>query len=46
MVERSRHLADRLPNSQYVVLEGMAHLRQLESPAVVAELILRALNGR
>jgi pimeloyl-ACP methyl ester carboxylesterase len=44
MVERSRQLAERLPNSRHLVLGGVAHLPQLEQPPVVTRLILEAVR--
>lgn len=43
-VERSRQLAERLPNGRYRVLAGMAHLPQLEDPETVADVIAAALT--
>lgn len=43
LVERSRHLAERLPAGRHVVLPGLAHLPYLEDPAGVADLIDRAI---
>jgi pimeloyl-ACP methyl ester carboxylesterase len=46
LVERSRKLADRVSNATYRVLAGMAHLPQLEQSAIVATLIMKAMDGR
>jgi pimeloyl-ACP methyl ester carboxylesterase len=43
--DRCRELAARLPRAEHVALEGVAHLPSLEAPAVVAELVRRALDG-
>jgi len=43
LVERSRELAGRLPNGRHRSLTGMAHLPQLEDPAVTAGVIADAL---
>lgn len=45
VVERSRELAERLPNGQHRLLPGMAHLPQLEDSVAVAGVILHALAG-
>ena len=42
---RSRTLANGLPRGEFVALEGMAHLPSLEAPAVVAQLVARAVAG-
>ena len=39
LVERSKELAERLPNSSYRVLDGVAHLSELEQPATVLSLL-------
>jgi pimeloyl-ACP methyl ester carboxylesterase len=44
VVSRSKELSDWLPDSQFHVLPGMAHLPYLEDPAVVAELIRAAVR--
>jgi len=44
IVARSKQLADWLPQAQFTVLEGMAHLPYLEKPAVVAEVIRSAVS--
>lgn len=41
----NRMLANSLPQGEFVALEDMAHLPSLEAPAVVAELVVRALAG-
>jgi pimeloyl-ACP methyl ester carboxylesterase len=43
LVDRARHLTERLPNARHQLLSGMAHLPQLENPAAVAVLIDDAL---
>ncbi|MHB8296670.1 MAG: alpha/beta fold hydrolase [Acidimicrobiales bacterium] len=43
LVERSRELAERLPNGRHRPLTGMAHLPQLEDPAAIAGVIADAL---
>jgi pimeloyl-ACP methyl ester carboxylesterase len=43
VVERSRKLAELLPDAQHHVLPGTAHLPQLERPASVAQLIEQAI---
>jgi pimeloyl-ACP methyl ester carboxylesterase len=44
IVARSKELADWLPQSEYHVFPGMAHLPYLEQPSVVAELISSAIR--
>lgn len=44
ILTRSETLADCLPCGEFVALEGMAHLPSLEAPAVVAELVARAVH--
>ena len=44
MIERSKQLADWLPDARHKVLAGMAHLPYLEHPDVVADLILAAIG--
>ena len=39
LVERSQELARRLPNATYRTLEGVAHLSELEKPAMVIALL-------
>ncbi len=39
LVERSQELARRLPNATYCTLEGVAHLSELEKPAMVIALL-------
>jgi pimeloyl-ACP methyl ester carboxylesterase len=46
LVNRSRDLAEYLPNGRHRVLAGMAHLPQIEDPAAVAALICDALTAR
>lgn len=45
LVERSRQLAERLPSARYRLLDGVAHLPQLERPSAVSELIAWALRS-
>jgi pimeloyl-ACP methyl ester carboxylesterase len=45
LVERSRVLAERLPNARYHEIAGMAHMPYLEDPAVLVELLQEALGG-
>jgi len=44
IVERSKQLADWLPDARHHVLNGMAHLPYLEKPDVVADLISTAVR--
>jgi len=44
MIERSKQLADWLPDARHEVLGGMAHLPYLEQPDVVADLISAAIR--
>lgn len=44
VVDRSRQLAERLPNGRHQVLASLAHLPQLEDPATVAGVIAAALT--
>ena len=44
LIDRSRVLADRLPNARYQVLPGTAHLPQLEQPATIAELLTNVIK--
>ncbi len=46
LVERSRELADRLPSGRFVELKGVAHLPQMENPAMVAHLVREATFQR
>jgi pimeloyl-ACP methyl ester carboxylesterase len=48
LLERSEELARRLPNSSYRVLDGVAHLSELEQPATVLSLLeeLLSTSGR
>jgi pimeloyl-ACP methyl ester carboxylesterase len=43
LIDRSRELAQRLPNGRYRLLTGMAHLPQLEDPAAIAGVIADAI---
>jgi pimeloyl-ACP methyl ester carboxylesterase len=45
LVERSRLLAERLPNARYREIAGMAHMPYLEDPGVLVELVQEALGG-
>jgi pimeloyl-ACP methyl ester carboxylesterase len=45
LVERSRVLAERLPNARYHEIAGMAHMPYLEDPAVLVDLLQEALGG-
>lgn len=44
LLERSRQLAEQLPNARYVEIPGMAHLPYLEAPTVVVDLVRGALR--
>jgi pimeloyl-ACP methyl ester carboxylesterase len=44
LIARNHELADRLPNSRYETLAGMAHQPYLEQPGKVAALVIRALS--
>lgn len=44
LVERSKALAERLPQGSHQVLKGVAHLAELEAPAVVTELLRSTLG--
>ncbi|HLH99288.1 MAG TPA: alpha/beta hydrolase [Acidimicrobiales bacterium] len=44
LVSRSRIVAERVPHATHRVLPGVAHLSELEAPAVVTELLVGALG--
>jgi pimeloyl-ACP methyl ester carboxylesterase len=44
LVNQSRELAERLPHGRHRVLAGMAHTPNLEQPALMAQVILDALQ--
>ena len=44
-IRRSRQLAERLPLGKFVELKGVAHLPQMENPALIARLIEEACLG-
>jgi pimeloyl-ACP methyl ester carboxylesterase len=45
LVTRSKELADRLPTGRHRTLAGVAHLSELEQPAVVSELLTECLKS-
>jgi len=45
LVTRSKELADRLPTGRHRTLAGVAHLSELEQPAVVSELLTELIKG-
>jgi pimeloyl-ACP methyl ester carboxylesterase len=45
MLDRGRHVAEFAPNARLEVMEGTAHLPQLEQPTVFASLVTEFLSG-
>jgi pimeloyl-ACP methyl ester carboxylesterase len=45
MIDRSRGLAERLPQGRFVLLPGVAHLPGLEQPELVADLVRQLLGA-
>ena len=44
-VKRSREIAERLPSGRFIEMKGVAHLPQMENPALVADLVKEACLG-
>jgi pimeloyl-ACP methyl ester carboxylesterase len=44
-VKRSREIAKRLPSGRFIEMKGVAHLPQMETPALVADLVIEACLG-
>jgi pimeloyl-ACP methyl ester carboxylesterase len=45
LLDRSKQLAEQLPNARFVLLPGMAHLPSLEQPEAVAALVADMLTA-